>query len=346
MLKVFVYKRFPGRSDCRLLHLALSPEPVVGKLFQTVDTTPFKALFQIVSAVEDAEFVLLPHDYFFIKDQPTYLAEADAFAVSVNKRLLVSFYGDSTEKVPLQQAIVLRTSSYRSELETNEIIVPAFVEDLQQSSPTYIREKGVVPSVGFVGMVTLPQVRTELKFQLRTLMHRLLILVRLRNSAAIQGLFFRRLVIMKLLQCKVCKTNFILRNSFSADLSTISTDPEKARKDFIQVLLDSDLALVVRGDGNFSLRFFETLSMGRIPLFIDTDTPLPLESEIDYDSFMVRVSHKDIDRLPEIIDAWWQSLTPEAFTAMQQKARTVFVEYLRSEVFYQRLFATLPSRYT
>jgi hypothetical protein len=57
------------------------------------------------------------------------------------------------------------------------------------------------------------------------------------------------------------------------------------------------------------------------------------------------VSHKDISRLPEIIEQWWQALTPEEFVAMQHKARAIFVDYLRTDMFYARLFATLPTRF-
>ncbi len=345
MPNVFVYKRFPGRSDCRLLHLVLAKEQRVGKLFQTVDTTVFKSLFTIVDSIDDADFILLPHDYFFIQDQLSYLAEADAFAAATQKKLLVSFYSDSTEKVPLSHAIVLRTSGYRSELQPNEIIVPAFVEDLQEVTPSLIRTKGALPHVGFVGMVALPRLSTELKFQLKVFIHRCLILLGLRNSADIQGLFFRRRVISVLKNSTSCTTNFIVRNFFSADRATVKSDPEQVRKEFVAVLRDSDLSLVVRGDGNFSLRFFETLSMGRIPLFIDTDTPLPFETEIDYDSFMLRVSHRDIHKLPEIIESWWNSLTPETFVSMQHLARAAFVEYLHYNVFYKRLFATLTEQY-
>ena len=43
----------------------------------------------------------------------------------------------------------------------------------------------------------------------------------------------------------------------------------------------------MRGAGNFSVRFYETLMMGRIPLLIDTDIRLPLSDEINWDNHCV-----------------------------------------------------------
>ena len=159
------------------------------------------------------------------------------------------------------------------------------------------------------------------------------------DSARFQGLYYRRKIVKVIQSAKTCRPNFYIRSFFSASKATIEGDKDQIRNEFISSIKDSDLALVVRGNGNFSLRFFEVLSLGRIPLFIDTDTPLPLENEIDYDSFMLRVEHKDIHKIPEIVEKFWQETTPEQFIEMQKKAREVFETKLRSDAFFRIYFS-------
>ena len=62
-----------------------------------------------------------------------------------------------------------------------------------------------------------------------------------------------------------------------------------AERDFDENLRSATYALCIRGTGNFSARFFEALSFGRIPLFVDTRCVLPFEDEIDWSDHLVRV---------------------------------------------------------
>ena len=65
---------------------------------------------------------------------------------------------------------------------------------------------------------------------------------------------------------------------------------KQLRFEFIRNILSSDYTLCFRGSGNYSLRFYETLCLGRIPLFINTDCKLPFEDEINWrDMFMGRI---------------------------------------------------------
>jgi glycosyltransferase involved in cell wall biosynthesis len=109
-------------------------------------------------------------------------------------------------------------------------------------------------------------------------------------------------------------------------------------------LVASDYALVVRGDANSSVRFYEALSLGRIPLFLDTACVLPLEAAINYRDFCVFVDWRDIDRIGEKLLEFHRSLAPERFEDMQRKARTAYEEYLRIDAFSKRLATLLRAR--
>lgn len=342
MIKLYIYPRLEGAADSKLLRLFLSKNEVEGKIFQQVPTAPFTEMVEFVGSVGTADYILLAHEYYFIKQEDSYLSELDQFAASHNKKIIVFDYGDVVDEVKLKNSVVLRTAGYKSSLQPNEIIIPPFVEDIGvQFSAQPIQHKPQLPKVGFVGMVKLPSLWQEIKYQVRILKHQLQILIGKSQQAELQGLYFRRRVIKQLQKSIACVTNFIIRNSFSAHEKTITMDPKVLRQEYVDTIASSDLNLIVRGDGNYSLRFFEVLSMGRVPLFIDTDTPLPLEGEISYDDFMLRIDHREINNISKKIQEFWDTLTEEKYIAMQKTARMIFETQLRTDVFYKNLFDRL-----
>ena len=55
-------------------------------------------------------------------------------------------------------------------------------------------------------------------------------------------------------------------------------------------MLLSPFTLCIRGNGNFSVRLYETLAMGRIPVIIDTDCVFPLESQIQWSKHCIIIN--------------------------------------------------------
>jgi hypothetical protein len=136
-------------------------------------------------------------------------------------------------------------------------------------------------------------------------------------------------------------TNFIVRRTFSGITKTIELDPKKAREEFLQSIQNADFVLAPKGDGNYSNRFLETLSYGRIPVVVDTDMVLPFEKEIEYSKIMVRVPLHEVNRTPQYIRAFYDKLTPLEWRARQERAKEVFDQYLRQDAFFRRLFKPL-----
>jgi len=137
------------------------------------------------------------------------------------------------------------------------------------------------------------------------------------------------------------ETNFILRKFYSCHTDTLKIPPETARQEYIENMIDSDFVLAPKGDGNFSMRFYEALSLGRIPILIDTETILPLENVIDYDSFILRVNYKNINKLDKIIADFYNQITNKEFIEMQKRARENFEKYLRIDAFFNYAFSQL-----
>ena len=76
---------------------------------------------------------------------------------------------------------------------------------------------------------------------------------------------------LSLLSDSDVKTNFIVRKGFWAP----GIDKRIARKEYFENIETNIFTFCYRGGGNFSYRFYETLSMGRIPVLLDTDSVIP-----------------------------------------------------------------------
>lgn len=93
-------------------------------------------------------------------------------------------------------------------------------------------------------------------------------------------------------------TQFIIKNgpqwgtsSFEdcRNISKLKEIQSKAEVEYYNNIKDNLFTLCVRGWGNYSYRFCQTICMGRIPVLVDTDCCLPYEEIFDYDKHIVRV---------------------------------------------------------
>lgn len=76
------------------------------------------------------------------------------------------------------------------------------------------------------------------------------------------------------------------------------------RKRYLDIMRASLTVLCPRGDGMNSIRFYEALSMGRIPILISDGCVLPFEELICYDRFVIRIAEQDVCHTPELIEEW------------------------------------------
>ena len=89
---------------------------------------------------------------------------------------------------------------------------------------------------------------------------------------------------------------FVIRDRYRAGGAALG-QARRAEGAFDDNLRSATYALCVRGTGNFSARFFEALSFGRIPLLVDTDNVLPFEDEIDWSAHVVKVDARVVHEL-------------------------------------------------
>ena len=304
--------------------------------------------FALVDRIEDADFVLVPYSYERLKaTNSQLLAKIVAEAKNAHKILLIDGAGDIERPISIPNSVVMRVSQYQYSKRQNEIAIPFVAEDLLETyagGVLSVREKTDRPSVGFTGWARA-SVKTRLKTYWKELPLTLTALLDRKRGAEHKGILFRERALRALSSCPRVDQHILLRATYSGHEKTIQGTVAGNRKDFVDNLLNSDYALCVKGDANASVRFYEALSLGRIPLFLDTACVLPLEDKINYRDFCVFIDWQDVNQIGDRLADFHAKLSPKQFAEMQHKARDAFAHYLRTDKFSKQL-ADLLRRYS
>lgn len=305
--------------------------------------------FVLVEKIEDADFVVMPYQYERFKlINPEKVRMIVAEAEKAGKPLILDGSGDLEYRIDIPHSVILRVSQYQYSKKPNEITIPFPAEDLLETyagGELQIRKKPDRPSVGFTGWAGM-SAKKRFKTYVKELPVTLGTLLDEQRGAEHKGILFRERALKALSKHVGIEAHFKARATYSGHIKTIEGKVEDNRREFVENLLDSDYALCVKGDANSSVRFYEALSLGRIPLFLDTACVLPLEEMIDYRDFCVFVDWRDTDRIGDALVEFHGAISSEKFEDMQRKARSVYREYLRIDSFSKHLAVTLRHHLT
>lgn len=116
-----------------------------------------------------------------------------------------------------------------------------------------------------------------------------------------------------------------------------SFDKEKYkdhRQQYLNTLKTNVFSLCIRGAGNWSIRFYETMKLGRIPVLLDTDTELPFNDLIDWNDIII--FEKDA---PSLINKMkeWNSMGSDFIFDKQKKCHEIWKKYLSHDGFAENL---------
>ena len=331
-------------------------------MFQGIDGEASLDFLHITQDPRSADFYLVPHDYYLLKKTKnlTLLSPLIALAKSHNKKILIFAMADSDEYIDVPHSVIFRYSQYGYKKKKNEIITPPYTLLFKpQGLEAYrekiwenliLREKKEIPTVSFHGWADFPNWYRHLTYGARIGLANIkrYLLRDLHAGLHKPGIYFRRKAVQALSQSKHIQTDFLMRKSFFAKSGfdgKISINPEVVEKTYIQSILNSDFVLAPKGSGNASLRFFETLSLGRFPVLIDTDYVLPLKDHIDYKKFLVTVDYTRIKDTERTILDFYNSVSSEEFKERQKMAREAF-KLLRPGVFLRIVLSELKQAYT
>ncbi len=327
-----------------LFYFKFSPERLTNNVF---GEPPFRNYFAEDAIYADnldaADAILLPHN--FNRLNPESLMYIKHWADEGEKRAVpvyVFCFTDFSHDIDFDTRVkVFLMSSYKSTKKPQEIVIPttARLFENEKRSP---REKGNKPLVSFCGFAGFKTKRQWATYVLKNALWDIKALLKPVLKAHKLGIYWRQVAMRSLELSPLVDTHFIIRRSFSGTHKTIELSPAQARREFIDSIVESDFVLAPKGDGNYSNRFLETLSLGRIPILIDTDSVLPREDEIDYDDIVVRVPMKEVHRTADYVRAFYDACTPEEWKRRQELATHTFQTYLQQDVFFKDYFSAMP----
>ncbi len=257
------------------------------------------ANYQIIDEIENADVVIVPVaiNYFYKHKKLQELNQFIDKAIALNKKVWVYAAGDFGISFR-KDVIVFRSGGFKSKLSSNEEIIPTFVSDPYTyvlNTNWFFLDKTEKPTIGFVG-------NANGSFSKR--LKEFLIFLKLNfkrqfdKSIGDYQPFFSsssvRYTVLKSLeksQSIIC--NFIYRNSYRGGAQT-ENEIKQSKVEFFQNIENNLYTICIRGAGNFSVRLYETLMMGRIPVVVLSDTKLPLENVITWENHAVLVTQNNL----------------------------------------------------
>tara|TARA_S200000501_G_scaffold243608_1_gene228076 strand:+ start:206 stop:1279 length:1074 start_codon:yes stop_codon:yes gene_type:complete len=306
----------------------------------------FTKYFELTDNVKDCEVAFLPLtlNYYF-KNNKSHLLKNFIKVVSKNKKkTFIWVDGDHQNRFNDLDCIFLKYSGYKSKLNGNEFILPGDVkQDLLGSflnGKLILKEKSKKPRIGFDGIAnynSLKLIGLIGKNFLYNINYKIF-KYPFEGDPVIPYFLKRKHILNMLESSSEIEKNFSIRDTFA--VGTVGKD-NKSRNEYINNILSSDYTLCYRGASNYSLRFYETLCLGRIPLFINTDCKLPFENNINWKEVCLWIEESELYQISDKILDYHHSLTESQFKEKQLYCRELWVKYCSKEGFYKEFFEFL-----
>jgi hypothetical protein len=300
--------------------------------------------FVVVDTIDQADFAILTMswNYYSITNQMVLAYSFIEKANKAGKRIWTINNGDFGIKLPkIKNVIVFRQSGYLSNNQIGHVGFPSILSDyltLNHLKSTYLNvnycEK---PIVGFCGLTNGSYLNASIDVMKQVLRN-------LRSQLRFKDFESQKLLSSSYLRARLLKTleehlsvdhNFIKRKHYRAGIDLREKETHDTTKQFYDNILESHYVLCARGAGNFSVRFYETLMMGRIPLYVHTDGFLPLSDIIDWKSHVVWIDYKDRHKISEILLDFHGQLDQDSLKDLFAKNRKLWEEKLTLSGFFK-----------
>jgi hypothetical protein len=263
------------------------------------------------------------------------------------KPILIFYRSDLDRTISWpEHAIAFRFAFYSDTRDKREFAQPCWSRDLLAShcdGTLQVRSKCSVPKIGFCGYappLASPWNRQKVKDIAKYSLYRLGLLKKYRGRIAHA---LRATAISHLQHSKLVKTDFILRPGFAFNQWGVlqpggtPQNAVKQRSEFVQNFLDNDYALCVRGLANCSIRCYEALSLGRIPVFINSQCVLPYDFKVDWKKYFVWVEEHDLKNIAQRVHEFHERLSESDFMELQHQCRRLYEEWISPEGFFRNI---------
>jgi hypothetical protein len=333
-----------------LLKPFIKPEGFTDKERKTIYGVSDKD-FDFVDSIGESNITILTMSwlYYKITNQEEKAIDFIKKANNLNKPVLILIPGDNGIDIPEGlSVIVIRAQGYKAKLNGKHHCMPVFINDplkLHYSSTDVIsRIYDKRPVVGFCGQANKSKIEA-LKDYFKTAVKNVLYYVKMRwqtPHALMAPKYLRAKLVYKILNDGRVTSNFIIKKKYRAGVnSNEQKDKHKTTLEFFDNIIQSDYVLCVRGAGNFSVRLYETLAMGRIPVYVNTDCILPLSDTINWKDHVVWVEYKDRNKIVEKIEAYHNKMTEKELNNQFAKNRNLWETKLQLKPYFEELLNSI-----
>jgi hypothetical protein len=324
MLKIYTEHQFLDSNNRRkvfplLFDLVYMPNPKTALNYAFTDS------------ILEADIAIFPVDIisFMKNDSDNFLKNWIERISEHNKPIWVYAAGDFGFSLQKTNITTFRLGGFDSKIKVPTLILPSFVADPYDKileNEFLVLSKKEKPNIGFVGNANGSFIKLCKEFVLY--LRRNIIKIYTKSPEDYHPFYPSSSKRYKLLQ-KIIKedrieSNFILRDKYRAKGKNAGTT-ENTTLEFFKNIQDNLYVFCLRGNGNFSVRFYETLMMGRIPVLVNTDVRLPLSDEIDWTKHCLLVSE---DSIIDDLLKFHTSKTDSELKEMQKANRKLMQEKL------------------
>ncbi len=245
------------------------------------------------STIEECDCIVHNHILWGKKKNEKELRDIAKKFRLTDRFVIVFVVSDEEEKYKLpDNLVVLRTSLKASQKNENELVMPYLWEHVPAPYPPVLSNGK--PQVGFCGLVNS---------------HRESIINTFRQAGGVSA-------------------NFIIRDQFWGG----NPHHPDIVNDFNTNLKDNAFIICQRGAGNFSMRFYQTLAAGRIPVLVNTDMALPFENKINWQDHIIfeKDATSCVDKVIEVFESG-------RYSTMQPSCASLFDAYFSDPSFFQHV---------
>lgn len=303
--------------------------------------------FQIVENLAQADLAVLPMtwNHYLGRRELNRAGQFVAAARRAARPVLSYVSGDEGVTVPAEfdDVYVVRSGGFRSRKRQHQMAQPVFFEDpLKQYPELQSCERPIGTEerarVGFCGQAS----RSALKLGsdvVRRCFRNIQYYLGFRPEEpqpVYPHALLRSRAMDLLAKSPLVGTHFIGRARYRGGATNAETR-ERTTREFYENIAGTDYTLCVRGAGNFSKRFYETLAMGRIPVLVDTDCLLPFEPDLPWDEYIVKVCAKELGSLPRRIADHFAGSTKADLAEQKRKCREIWSHWLSFGGYHRRM---------
>lgn len=292
--------------------------------------------FELTEQIVNSDWILIPvfTTGLLHFEGRSLIKNTAKLAKQFRKPFAVFSNSDFIVDVEVENALIFTPGAYKSK--SYQISIPATLpEDPFEKwigkawQPIDIPS---IPSIGFCGQATthpFKAIKDFITFGSSQLKHKLG--KTLSNPGRVFLPAYQRAKLLRYFEKDPrFQSDFILRNQYKG--GAISPAQKiQVENDFYQNIHQNLFTICLRGMGNYSVRFYQTLAMGRIPVLVDTDEQIAFNDFIGLDKIIPVIPFQHRDSSPDLLFNYFNSKSKDELISIQQFCRNTWLEYYQKE---------------